>query len=366
MTKPILPSPRILVDLERLRHRHSGLGYYCHSLERGLREGATQGAQMQVDYYGQGYTKVFRSWHRLYNPIPRGYDILHITHQLQRYFLHSWRPRCGTVVTLHDLNFLYEKLSECQLRRRICRVGRILQQADVIVCISDFVRADLLAHRGLFRLRPGVRIKVIHNGIMFQPAPTVCSPEVAKLTEQDYLLCIGVLHHKKQQHLLIEMLPFLSPTTHLVLVYSEAREPYYSEVLATIDRLGLGERVHLLKGISEDDKLYLLQRAQAYVHPSIAEGFGIPPIEAMSMGRPTFVSRATSLPEICGPEAYYWDTPEPSAMAEVVIRGLADYTAQPDKGERLHRWAMRYDYRRMAEQYRAVYASLLTPPSEVL
>lgn len=356
--------PSVLVDLERLRHPFSGLGYYCLCLGQGLNEIVNKKAE-RIDYYGASprvagaCIRGFRPWHRLLNPTSLGYDVLHITHQLQRYFVLPIPPRCGTIVTLHDLNFLHERRTPWQRFRAVRRVGQLLARADVVVCISEFVRQDLLANRSLFKLKPHVRIEVIHNGIMFAEAPAACPTSLTHLSQTRYLLCIGVLLHKKQQHLLVDMLAHLDSNLHLVLVYSEERDPYAAQVREAIARLGLTHRVHLLSEVSDEEKQYLLAHCTAYVHPSIAEGFGIPPIEAMYFGRPTFVSRATSLPEVCGEEAYYFGDTAPEAMAETLQAGLADYAAQIDKADRLRAWAKRYDYRRMASEYYQLYQELL-------
>lgn len=357
---------KILVDLERQRHLHTGLGYYCRCLERGLRElhllsprliyykGTHHGASSDV--------RQFHHRHSLFNPTTWGCDALHVTHQFQRYFSRTFPVK--RILTLHDLNFLYESLSPDSYRRTIKKVRRNLAQADVIVCISHFVKASLLEHREMFDLKPTVRIEVIHNGIILDEVISVRTPDLEPITAQDYLLCIGVLHDKKQQHKLLEMLPHVDPKLHLVLVYSEAKDTYMEQIVQLIVEHRLEDRVHLLYRIHAEEKQYLLENCLALVHPSKAEGFGIPPIEAMALGKPVFLSQATSLPEIGGEEAYYFpDTLEPRAMAECLEQGLLDYqTHRQAKAERLKQWASRYDYRTMARAYADLYIEMLSTP----
>lgn len=355
---------KILVDVERGKYPHSGVGFFASCLTSGLAQ--TEGEQPRsshlVYYAPRGYEvdgccRRHYGWHRLVNPTVWDVSLVHITHQLQTYF-----PRlgagCRCVLTLHDLNFLYEELTPAQRRRRLCTVRRNIERADVVVCISHFVKACLLEHRDLFCLKPDVRLEVIHNGLRFG-GYEACSPKGLHLPQgAEYLLSIGVLHHKKQQHTLVEMLSLLPKHIHLVLVYSGTSH-YEAVVRQSIAQLGLQERVHLLQGVSYEEKQYLLEHCLAYAHPSLAEGFGIPPIEAMHAGRPVFLSTLTSLPEIGGQEAYYFRSADPHMMAEDLLRGLHDYQGSPDKSDRLRAWADRYDYRTMARAYRQLYDEVL-------
>lgn len=351
---------KILVDVERRRHPMTGLAYYCECLEQGLRELAPEEG---IRFYGKRRGRdsdylPWRSWHSwLCNQHPSAYDVVHITHQQQRYFKRaSLRPKY--VLTLHDLNYLHEPLSP-RTRDYYERMARLnLERADVIVCISDYVRQDLELHRAEFSLKPNAEIRVIHNGLRFEGIqPEV--PEGFTLGEKTpFLLSIGVLQSKKQQHLLVEMLAQLPKEYHLVLVYSSATESYQAKLTELISAHQLAGRVHFLRSVSAAEKQYLLEQCTAYLHPSIAEGFGIPPIEAMHCAKPVFLSTATSLPEIGGEEAYYFDDLEPDKMAQVLLEGLTDFRQDSAKPTRLRAWAERYDYRRMASEYLNLYQAL--------
>lgn len=348
---------QVLVDVERLRYPNSGLGFFCHCLKQGLEE---QEDAPSVVFYGDRVesslgVRAFKSWHRLFNPTPSSFGLLHVTHQQQRYLLNT--PRCKRLVTLHDLNFLFESLTPRRYRKVLHKVRRNLASADMIVCISRFVRQHLLDNLHLFELKPHVEIEVVYNGLIFDKSLGV-RPEGWHLT-QPYLLSIGVLQRKKQQHLLIEMLAFLPREFHLVLVYSDSKSDYLDYLRHLIDTLGLANRVHLLAQIAPQEKQFLLRNCHAYLHPSMAEGFGIPPVEAMALGRPVFLSRYTSLPEIGGEEAYYFDELTPRTMARALMNGLKDFASDPDKSRRLRFWAHRYDYRTMARTYAALYEQLL-------
>lgn len=355
----------LLVDMERMRHPYSGLGYYCQCLRRGLDELAEAEGIPPPHYYGQSREGVvcqqaFRPWHRFVNTSARGYDLVHITHQEQHYMSRLWGYRGRLVLTLHDLNFLYEKLSPRTRERRLTMARHLISRADVVVCISHYVLADLERHARLLGLRASTRLEVVHNGITFEPVP-LHEPKglEAVCFDLPYLLNIGVFQPKKQQHLLIEALPHLPQDVDLVLIYSSLDYEYMTSVQTRAQELGVAGRLVTLCQTTAEQKRYLLSHAMAYVHPSLAEGFGIPPIEAMSVGKPTFVSRLTSLPEICGHEAYYLDELDGKAIAHTIIEGLAEYDSDLTKPERLKAWASRYDYKRMASDYLRIYQSIL-------
>lgn len=355
--------PNILIDLERLRYPYSGLGYYCQCLEAGLR--SLQDLPIELNYYKAGTGKRptderrFSHLHHYYNPTPCGYTLLHVTHQLQRYFLRTASVKGKRLLTLHDLNFLYEQLSPKSYGRRLKRVRHNVSRADIIVCISHFVADCLREHKDLIGLRPDQRIEVIHNGIMLDEGAGQQTERTKPLADVEYLLSIGAFLEKKQQHLLVEMLPHLPESLHLVLVFSSGDAAYSARIRQLTTDLRLQHRVHFLESVTADEKQYLLNQCCALVHPSIAEGFGIPPIEAMALGKPVFLSQATSLPEVGGAEAYYFSGNNPQRMAEEVLTGLEGYRADGTKSGRLRLWAGQYDYRAMAQRYADLYQSLL-------
>ncbi|WP_298525387.1 glycosyltransferase family 1 protein [uncultured Porphyromonas sp.] len=353
---------KVLIDQERLRYPYCGLAYYCRCLETGLRELPTEGFKCSFYRPQEGESKdvvSFRRLHKYFNPTPLRFDLLHVTHQLQRYFPQSWSTK--RLVTLHDLNFLHEDLEEHR-RAKLQRIAtKNLRQADAIVCISDFVRQDLEANLELFPLRKGTTIHIVHNGIFLPDEEQLRAlPTEGIIPKNPYLLALGVLFDKKQQHLLIEMLRHLPEELHLVLVYSEAKSEYKARIDRLIRETGTADRIHLYEAVPHEVKDTLLYHCKALVHPSKAEGFGLPVVEAMALGKPLFLRPMTSLPEIGGEEAYYFDSTAPEDMAELVQRGLKDFEHEPRRSERLKERAQRlFSYQHMAEGYASIYRQLL-------
>jgi glycosyltransferase involved in cell wall biosynthesis len=85
-------------------------------------------------------------------------------------------------------------------------------------------------------------------------------------------------------------------------------------------------------------------------------------VEAMSAGKPAFLSRLTSLPEIGGDAAYYFDSFEPDSMIATVTRGLADFDTHPQRPEELRAYASRYSWMRAATEYWSLYDEVFRSP----
>ncbi|WP_093667774.1 glycosyltransferase family 4 protein [Tenacibaculum sp. MAR_2009_124] len=351
----------ILIDLERMRYPNSGLSSVCESLLQGLLE---LDFGDSVSYYGNNdtldrikakRTEKWRSWHKLYNTALSKYDYVHIMHQSSTYF-----PSCkkNKIVTLHDLNFLHENLSEKKKSKAISTINKNLKNAKVLVCISEFTKQDFLKNQRLFEFDPSMKIIVIHNGLIFNSrVKKELSSKFQNLIEKEYILNIGVLHPKKNQLSLLCILTE-NPNLNLVLVCSSKKSEYEALFFKEAKRLNLLNRIFLFENVTENQKKYLIQHCTAMVHPSKAEGFGIPPIEAMYYGKPVFVSNRTSLPEIVGDEGYYWNSFDHEHMNEQFRYGIKDYSNSPDKQIRLKEWASKYTHLAMAEKYIELYLKL--------
>ncbi len=350
---------KILIDLERLRYPNSGLANVFRNLSKGLQTVKTTN---QFFFFGeenslqniapQNAVVKWKRWFRYWYNFGKNYDIIHSSNQLSSYF-HKKHKSTTKILTLHDLNFLHENLSESKRNRMLKRVNNNLKNTDYLVCISNFVKEDVLKNKEILRFENVKEIVVIHNGIEFPANRAYDLGQFSHLKNTNYILNIGVLFDKKKQKKLVEMLPYLN--TDLVLVSSIEKEPYANEVRNRIAELGLKDRVHLLKNISEEEKYALIQNAEAMCHPSIAEGFGIPPIEAMAFGKPVFLSTFTSLPEIGGNFAFYFNDFQPEKMANTYLEGMKKYKEDKSLAENIKKWALQFDYRRMAKNYNKLY-----------
>jgi glycosyltransferase involved in cell wall biosynthesis len=120
-------------------------------------------------------------------------------------------------------------------------------------------------------------------------------------------------------------------------------------------------------GVSDAQKAWAYGACAGFLFPSLTEGFGLPPIEAMHFGKPVFLSALTCLPEIGGEAADYFEGPqafEPAAMRAVVERGLARHAADPGRSAAVRAHAAQFSWDRAADAYAALYLRLLGLPAE--
>jgi glycosyltransferase involved in cell wall biosynthesis len=131
--------------------------------------------------------------------------------------------------------------------------------------------------------------------------------------------------------------------------------PYAAEVRRAAVEAGVGSRVLIPGVVDEPTKRRLYENARALLFPSLSEGFGLPVVEAMSVGTPAFLSRLTSLPEIGGDAAYYFDSFDPDSMIDTIRKGLADFDAHPERPDELRAHAAQFSWTSAARGYWALY-----------
>ena len=172
-----------------------------------------------------------------------------------------------------------------------------------------------------------------------------------------YLFHLSSLDSKKNPYLLVAMMRYL-PDQNLVL----AGKGDISELCDIVRKHKL-QNVFFKGLVSTEEKAHLYARCEAFLFPSLSEGFGLPVLEAMCFGKPTFISRLTSLPEIGGEVSRYFDTLEPEAMAAVVRQGLAEYRRDEETwNERIKRHAKLFSWDKAADEYIDYYLDILRIP----
>jgi glycosyltransferase involved in cell wall biosynthesis len=142
-----------------------------------------------------------------------------------------------------------------------------------------------------------------------------------------------------------------------LVIAGEFQGDYFKRIQEQAARFGVSSRVKLLGPVDERDKYWYYKHSMAFVFPSLAEGFGIPPIEAMHFGKPVFLSDKTSLPEIGGDVAYYFRSFEPTEMQQAFESGMNHYQEQCP-AEMIRQHASIFNWRTNAEEYMKIYRNL--------
>lgn len=316
-TKHVIEHSKIFFEAYKLNNLYSGLGQFCFHLldafhqmhKRDIRVGIHKDTPWSNSWTYA--TTVLKTQYRYWGIPLQHQKVFHATHQDTVFF-----PRAKTlpvVLTVHDLNFLY-KYSSLRCKLKLHQLQRKINRANCITVVSEYTASQLRAHVNL-KSKP---VHVIYNGNALQHKTETA--QVHLNTQAPFLLFMGTLTERKQVHLLIDMMSYIPD---LALCISGTAHSTYAALLAKqIVQLKLESRVFILGEVSEAQRLWLYQNCEALVFPSLAEGFGLPVIEAMSVGKPVFISNLASLPEIGGSHAYVWNTLKSPEMAELVKASL--------------------------------------------
>jgi glycosyltransferase involved in cell wall biosynthesis len=229
------------------------------------------------------------------------------------------------VVTVHDLTYkrFPELLQKETLDNLEAHMTRELARADAVICVSESTRRDLLA---FYDVDPS-RAVAIHSGLGISAAPAPMDGLPSR-----YLLFVSTIEPRKNLAVLLD-------------AFAKLRTSGYDGSLVVVGKIGWKSKeiaprlrepgiVHL-DYVDAARLATIYQRAEAFVFPSIYEGFGFPLLEAMSFGVPAIAARSSSLPEVGGDAALYFDdvdgllaqltrvTSDAALREELVARGQA-------------------------------------------
>jgi glycosyltransferase involved in cell wall biosynthesis len=255
-----------------------------------------------------------------------GLDLIHGTA-----FVGPLLSACPLVITVHDLSFLYYPRNFRALNRVYLRLFTqwSVHQAKRIIAVSESTKRDLIQQYGL----PPDKVDVVYNGVdpRFRPLPSdqVASFRTERGLPEQFILFVGTLEPRKNIVRLIESYARMQrPRPPLLL--AGGRGWLYEEVFARVDALDLRGEVSFVGYVPAEDLPLWYNAASLFVYPSLYEGFGLPPLEAMACGTPVVASDASSLPEVVGRAGLLPDPNSTEALAAAMGRMLADLDLQAE------------------------------------
>ncbi|MEH6658370.1 glycosyltransferase family 4 protein [Leeuwenhoekiella marinoflava] len=351
---------QIFLESHNIKNQFSGLGQFNYHLIKGLYESAADDLKFVVhsningklkndfgDYFKYLHYYSFTRYKAL--RLPFKYDLWHSLNQNTKI-----EPRFNMpyVMTVHDVHFA-EGTDSGDKTARIKRFQEKLNRAHALVYISKFAQT---ATKSIFDTSNHEE-HVIYNGNPMIDTSIPVNFEPNFKPNKPYLFTIGEFTERKNFHSLIEMLQFL-PDYELIIAGNSER-PYLEKIKQVITANKLESRVHIPGKISETEKKYHLKNCAAFVFPSLKEGFGIPIIEALRFGTPVITSNNTSLPEVGGTYATYWEHYAPEYMAKKLLQGITRFNADTQLKQDAIAHAKSFNWNNTAKAYLKVYRSVL-------
>lgn len=349
--------PNIILDFERLKYPNTGLYTFCESLGHAViaNKPANQNIgfylpKKEVNIFGNAQKYYLQhSLHKFIKPSFPNLDIWHSTNQVSRYSPASRKAKI--ILTIHDLNFLIEKKGNPEkIKRFLKQIQKNIDKASAITTISNYVKSDVEKH---FNLN-GKEIQVIYNG-GGNVGDLSLAQQPVDFKGRPFLFTIGTVLPKKNFHVLIPLL--LNNDFDLVIAGNISSKEYEEKIKQEAIRYGVYERLKIVGPISASNKALYYKNCTAFLFPSIAEGFGLPIIEALSLGKPVFSSNHTSLPEIGGDVTYYFNSFDPEEMRNVFIKGLEDFKTN-NLSQVCIDHAKKFSWDNTAKQYIELYKQL--------
>ena len=290
-------------------------------------------------------------------------DLFHATEHLLPRF-----KRAPTVFTLHDLifrayprfhlprNWIYLQLA----------IPLFLRRATRVICVSDWTRRDAERLYGL----PRAKTHVVHEGVharfgpVADPARRAAARAKYKLPER-YLLALSTIEPRKNLLTLFDAIARLDNTklggwADVPLIVGGRQGWLTDETYAAVKARGLEGRVRFAGFIGDEDLPAVMSQAALFCFPSLYEGFGFPPLEAMACGAPVLSSDASSLPEVLGEAAEYASPTDAAAWARAIERLLSNEEARNGLAVRGPAQAARFTWARAAAETEKVYAEAIS------
>jgi glycosyltransferase involved in cell wall biosynthesis len=325
-----------LISSLAARDRNLSLQLFALSLRAGhqLKKKSPPVAGLAVHGYNLPANLLYHHWWTRTSALPAesllgDFDIFHSTNY-QAPALREAR----LVSTVHDINFVrFPDMQSKGIRRFIESVPRLLERSRLVLADSRFTAHELQSEYGLGE----DKLRVVYPGLnpAFESTPSEADIEDSLRAfglEPPYLAYVGNLHPRKNLSTLIEAFSALKRRglEHGLAVIGggglgRLNNTEYRRLAERVKSLGLQDEVAFTGYVPDGRLRCLLRAADALVFPSIYEGFGLPPLEAMACGVPVITSARASLPEVVGDAALLLEDPlDAGELADKIEMMLAD------------------------------------------
>jgi glycosyltransferase involved in cell wall biosynthesis len=272
---------------------------------------------------------------------------------------------CPVVATIHDCihlrfpQYLPNRAAHAYAKAFMAMAAR---KARRVITVSEASKDDIRHYLHT----PAAKIDVIHNGLdhRFLSAPDdvdVANVRARFMLTAPFILYAGNIKPHKNVERLIEAFAIMRRSGHedvkLLIIGDELSK--YPGLRRLVHRHQLHQQVRFFGFVPDATLAALYRLARVFVFPSLYEGFGFPPLEAMASGTPVITSNVSSLPEVVGDAAVMIDPLDAEALAAAMCRVLSDESLRADLIRRGHLRAQAFSWARAAEATRIVYRRVL-------
>lgn len=292
----------------------------------------------------------------------RSFDVAHVPH-----FAPPLLPLSPTVITIHDVIPLvmpaYASSRRVRLYNRL--VALAARRAPVVLADSEASARDIESHLML----PRAKIRVVYlaaNTLFHPPLPTEIARARAKYNLSDeFILYLGGFDVRKNLARVMETFAGLeNDQTRLVIAgkLPEQNSAFFPDPRAMAERFGVAARVTFPGFVADEDKPAIYAGARAFLFPSRYEGFGLPPLEAMSCGTPVLAANTASLPEVVGTAGILLHPDDARGWIQALRELLSNEILWNQQRARGLAQASQFSWARAARETLEVYRSLTPTP----
>lgn len=283
------------------------------------------------------------------------------------HFLHFSVPilyRKPFIVTIHDLTLSFfpgKSGAKGWISQKIYNIviKNAARKAAHVIAVSHNTKKDLVQITHI----PAEKISVIYEGcdtnrfFKITDKKQISDYRALKGYPEHMLFYVGVWRNHKNVMGLVRAFNKLKTEHHIPhkLLIGGEEDPRYPEIKQEVARLGLDKQI-IMPGFIPDDELCITYNASdLFVFPSFYEGFGLPPLEALQCGTPVASSNTSSMPEILGNMATYFNPSDVDDMAKQIFRALTDDELRNSQFEHAQEFLKRYNWNHMAQETLACY-----------
>lgn len=348
---------KILIDTGKINDPFVGLGQVSEQYAQAILTDEDPNADWEFYFAlksGEKVPAIFTHKHiynlraagRYFPRVNKGFDLWHSIHQDS-----DWVPASDTpfVLTIHDFNFLYEK-GELKSGIRLNRIGAKIHKATAITTISEFTSNELMNYFPEIK----DKVRVVYNGVNPPQIHQAQKPPGFPF-EDPYLFCICYFSPKKNLESLIYMMERM-PDKHLVLA-GDHENAYGQKLQKLVQEIKL-DNIYFAGKVNAFEKSWLFQHSESLVFPSLYEGFGLPVIEALHLGKPVVTSAHTALPEIGGGHTGIWAHFDPDYMKTVYQAYISNDSETLQEGRK--QYASGFSWNAHLKQMKSLYHEILT------